>query len=577
MMNSFEAFALPKVLADAIALMNYTTPTTIQEKVIPLVLEGRDILASSHTGSGKTGAFSIPLIAKILASESETALILTPTRELATQVMDIVRNLTKNNHAVKTALLIGGDPIDKQYRQLRSSPRIVVGTPGRVNDHLKRSTLKLNNNKYLVLDETDRMLDMGFGIQIDAILKHMPKERQTLLFSATLSKQIEKLSENYLVNPEYVKNGADRAVAPNITQENVNVTEQNKYPTLLKEIESREGSILIFVKTKHSAQNIADRLSDDNQEALAIHGDLKQRQRNQVMKSFHSQKNRIMVATDIASRGLDVPHIEHVINYDPPQMAEDYIHRIGRTARAGRSGSSLNLVSNKDGKKWKEISKLLRGEEPEPFSYSNSNSGGRPQGGRSFGNSNRGGSRPFSQDRSRDNGGFRSNDREKKSWGDRPQRSFDGASSSFGNSSEGSGFRDRKPWGDSPRRSSEGRPSTFGNSGNSSEGNSFRERKPWGDNPRRSSEGRPSGFGRQSEGGGFRERKTWGDSPRRSSEGNTSNFGKPREGFGSRRPEGQTGFRDSSKKPFTGSKFSDKRGFSRRSENGDKVDRRLID
>ena len=366
-MESFQNYALPEALQKAISQMGFKNPTPIQEQVIPLILEGKDVLASSHTGSGKTGAFSIPLIAKILESEASTALVLTPTRELATQVVEAVKNLLKNQNALKVALLIGGDHMENQFKQLRAAPRIVIGTPGRVNDHLKRKTLRLNNCKFLVLDETDRMLDMGFGIQIDAILEYIPQARQTLLFSATLSKQIEKIASKYLSNPETIKIGTDRAVAPNLNQENINVTEHTKYNTLLTEINNREGSILIFVKTKRLADNIADRLSEDSHKALAIHGDLRQRQRDKVMKLFHSQKNRIMVATDIASRGLDIPHIKHVINYDPPQMAEDYIHRIGRTARAGESGSSLNLVSPKDSRKWQEINKMLKGGEPEVF------------------------------------------------------------------------------------------------------------------------------------------------------------------------------------------------------------------
>ncbi len=366
-MNDFQNFNLPHSLTAAIERMGYTTPTPIQAKVSPLVLDGKDVLASSHTGSGKTGAFAIPLVAKMLTSENDTALILTPTRELATQVMAIVRDLTRNQSLLRTALLIGGDSLHKQYKQLKSFPRIVVGTPGRVNDHLKRKTLKLHHNKFLVLDETDRMLDMGFGVQIDTILKHTPQVRQTLMFSATISKQIERLAKNYLTNPEHVKMGVDREVAPNIVQKNIHVADRDKYATLLKEIQSREGSILVFVGTKHGAQKIADRLSAEGHEALAIHGDLRQRQRDRVMKSFHGQRNRIMIATDVASRGLDVPHIEHVINYDLPQMDEDYIHRIGRTARAGRSGSSLSFISPKDAHKWRSIERMLKGGEPEPL------------------------------------------------------------------------------------------------------------------------------------------------------------------------------------------------------------------
>lgn len=356
-MNDFQSFSLPELLNNSIARMNYAHPTPIQAKVIPLVMAGKDILASSYTGSGKTGAFAIPLVARIMQSERDAALILTPTRELASQVIEVIRQLTGNN--IRTSLLIGGEPMPKQLKKLRQHPRIIVGTPGRVNDHLKRKSLKLNNFTFLVLDETDRMLDMGFGIQIDAIQKFLPSVKQTLLFSATIAKQIVQSAQKYLNNPVQVQICTSETPAPEIKQENIRIDDDKKYLTLVRELDKREGSIVVFVSTKIAAQNIAEKLLRSNYSVSAIHGDLIQRKRDRVIQSFREQKHRIMIATDVASRGLDIEHIKHVINYDPPQVVEDYVHRIGRTARAGRSGSSVNFILSKDIRKWKEIDKFF--------------------------------------------------------------------------------------------------------------------------------------------------------------------------------------------------------------------------
>jgi len=355
-------FNLPALLQESLAAVGFTTPTPIQKKAIPLVLEGRDILGSAQTGTGKTGAFVIPVVARILESSAETALILTPTRELATQVMKVVHDLAPRKTGVKTALLIGGAHMGDQLRDLKKNPRIVVGTPGRVNDHLKRQTLNLQNTAFLVLDETDRMLDMGFGVQLDAIIKYLPQDRQTLMFSATLPSSIVKLADKYLVNPERVSMGETHQVALNIKQDMLHLKSASKYPQLIKELDEREGSVIIFVKTKRGADELADRLSEDQHSADAIHGDLRQRERDRVIKAFRNKAHRVMVATDVAARGLDIPHIEHVINYDLPQSPEDYIHRIGRTARAGSSGSAMSFVSPSEGGMWKEILRLLQGQ-----------------------------------------------------------------------------------------------------------------------------------------------------------------------------------------------------------------------
>ncbi len=358
-MTSFDKLGLPKSVANSLKEMNFITPTPIQEQAIPVALNGHDILGSAKTGTGKTGAFAIPMISHLMSNDSSMALILLPTRELAQQVLEAINKMLGKNKFIKTALLIGGEHISKQHQQLRRQPRIIVGTPGRINDHLRNKSLELEYVDFLVLDETDRMLDMGFGIQIDEILKYMPKYRQTLMFSATLPANIIQMSKKYLKHPVRISIGNANEVADNIKQEIVKTNDAKKYGDLMNELNNRNGSILIFVKTKFSAERLAKKLTNENQISSAIHGDLRQSARERVIANFRKQKNRILVATDIAARGLDIPHIEHVINYDLPQCPEDYIHRIGRTARAGMSGSAINLITDKDSSKWKEIHKLM--------------------------------------------------------------------------------------------------------------------------------------------------------------------------------------------------------------------------
>lgn len=356
---TFNDMALPESLQHTLSHMKFDTPTPIQQQAIPLALEGKDILGSAQTGTGKTGAFGIPLIAKVLTNKHGSALVMTPTRELASQVAQQLRAMLGKKTKIRTALLIGGEPMPKQFNQLRQNPRIIIGTPGRINDHLKRGTLLLEDTNFLVLDETDRMLDMGFTIQIEAVLEHMAQKRQTLLFSATLPKNIIKISEKYLNNPERVAVSPTSSPAENIKQHNVRVSEGEKYTSLITELKEREGSIIVFVKTKFGTERMADKLTKAGHSANAIHGDLRQHKRERVIKAFRDKKHRILVATDVAARGLDIPHIEHVINYDLPQCAEDYIHRIGRTARAGAKGEALNLITPADKSKWFAIERLL--------------------------------------------------------------------------------------------------------------------------------------------------------------------------------------------------------------------------
>ena len=366
-MDNFNELNLPETLLQSLVKMEFMTPTPIQAQAIPIALAGHDILGSAQTGTGKTGAFGIPLIAHLINNPGSAALVMTPTRELAVQVTQMLKKLLANNTYIKTALLIGGEVMFRQFAQLEDKPRIIVGTPGRINDHLARKSLKLANVDFLVLDETDRMLDMGFGVQIDKILTYMPGKRQTLLFSATLPNHIIRLAEKYMRDAVRISVGSTTAPIANIKQEIIKVAQPQKYDTLTEQLDQRTGSIIVFVRTKHGCDRLASKLERENHSAAAIHGDLRQNKRDKVIRNFREKRTRILVATDVAARGLDIPHIEHVINYDLPQCPEDYIHRIGRTARAGAEGAALCLISPDEGGKWAAIERLMGGgsaEEP---------------------------------------------------------------------------------------------------------------------------------------------------------------------------------------------------------------------
>ncbi len=357
---TFQHFALPPTLLQSLERMKFTTATPVQAQSIPLALAGRDILGSAQTGTGKTGAYAIPLIARLLSNPRGSALVLAPTREIAMQVMQVINQMLGGQSAIKAALLIGGDSMPLQIQQLRARPRIFVGTPGRINDHLDRGTLNLRDTDFLVLDETDRMLDMGFSVQLEKIFKYLPRTRQTLMFSATLPPAIIKMASQYLASPERVAAGSDNVAATNVTQVLLPVSQNDKYEALVEQLEARGGSVIIFVRTKFGADRLASRLSRQSLDAQAIHGDLQQRKRERAIAEFRAKKYRVLVATDIAARGLDIPHIEHVINYDLPQCPEDYIHRIGRTARAGAKGEAISFLSHEEKGKWRAIEKLIR-------------------------------------------------------------------------------------------------------------------------------------------------------------------------------------------------------------------------
>jgi ATP-dependent RNA helicase DeaD len=361
-MNSFHEMGLSPLLLQTLDKAGFTQPTAIQALAVPLALQNKDIMGSAQTGTGKTMAFALPLINQLLTNPTGAGLILLPTRELAQQVLANINQLLVKGSPIRTTLIIGGEPYAKQLSQLRQKPSIVIGTPGRVIDHLGRGTLKADAFNFLVLDETDRMFDMGFSIQLEQIIKQLPTERQTLMFSATFPSGIERLAAKYMRSPEriFVQEIQDAGVvANNLTQETIEMKEGGKYEELVKQLDSREGTILVFVKTKDDADSLDGELGRKGYDTCTIHGNLRQNKRERVMRAFRQGKHRIMIATDIVARGLDVPHVKHVINYHIPDVPEDYVHRIGRTARAGATGSAVSFVAGSDRRRWQAIQALV--------------------------------------------------------------------------------------------------------------------------------------------------------------------------------------------------------------------------
>ncbi|OZG32567.1 DEAD/DEAH box helicase [Rickettsia endosymbiont of Culicoides newsteadi] len=382
-------FNLPNEVIISLEQMNITSPTEIQREAIPIAMQGSDILASSQTGSGKTLAYLLPIVNSFIQTKS-MALVLVPTRELASQVRTTLTNVT-TQIKLPSAVLIGGEPMHKQFTQLKANPKVVIGTPGRIIDHLLRGTLKLNTVQLVVLDEMDRMLDMGMKEQLEEINKYIPEKRQVLMFSATMPKHIIALSQKYVINPKRITIGSTTQAASQIKQETLRVSDKEKFPELIKQLKQRDGSIIIFVKTKRSADQLAKMLKFEDHKAEAIHGDLTQGRRDHVIASFRSSRHRIMVATDVAARGLDIPHTQHVINYDLPMSPEDYLHRIGRTGRAGLSGCALSFISPEDNIRWKAIDRLMnQGESTSREEMTGNKNRRRPFNGNNSNNNNNG-------------------------------------------------------------------------------------------------------------------------------------------------------------------------------------------
>ncbi len=361
---SFNQLGLSAELLRAVEKQGYREATPIQREAIPLILEGRDILASAQTGTGKTAGFTLPLLQRLQTSRPSgryiRALILVPTRELAAQVSDSVRNYGCHL-PIRSMQIYGGVSIRPQISRLREGVDIVVATPGRLLDHVRQKTIDLSSIEVLVLDEADRMLDMGFIRDIRRILKQIPAKRQNLMFSATFSKEIRSLASSFLTSPAEIQVAPRNSTAERVRQL-VHPVDKARKRELLSHRIGKENwrQVLVFTRTKHGASRLAQQLSDDGLHAVAIHGNKSQGARTKALQGFKSGKVRILVATDIAARGLDIDKLPHVVNYELPHVPEDYIHRIGRTARAGLDGHAVSLVCVDEAKLLRDIERLLK-------------------------------------------------------------------------------------------------------------------------------------------------------------------------------------------------------------------------
>lgn len=356
---TFEELPLNEKTKRALRDAGYTNPTPIQEQAIPVVLEGKDFIGQSKTGTGKTASYSLPMIETIDASSKKVqAIVLCPTRELAVQVADEVRKFLKYQEGIKTVAIYGGQSIETQIKMLKKGVQIVIGTPGRVMDHMRRKTLKLDQVKMCVLDEADEMLNMGFEEDIETILKDVPEERQTVLFSATMNKKIMGITKKYLKNPKKVKIQAEELTVNEIEQISISIKEAMKSETLMRLIEVyNPQKAIVFCNTKKRVDDLIEVLKQNHFKAEALHGDIKQTQRERIMKRMRNGEFQILVATDVVARGIDIQDVEFVLNYDVPQEEEYYVHRIGRTGRNGNSGKAFTFVVGKEKSKLQSIKK----------------------------------------------------------------------------------------------------------------------------------------------------------------------------------------------------------------------------
>lgn len=341
--HAFSDFLIDARLKENIAKKGYVTPSAIQDQSIPVILEGKDVVGIANTGTGKTGAFLIPLLHKALRDHNERVLIMVPTRELAIQIEDEYRGFAAHT-GLRSVSVVGGANINQQIRMLRQRPNFVVGTPGRIKDLIERKSLNLGTFQTVVLDEADRMLDMGFIHDMRHILGFMPAKRHTLFFSATLSADIEKLIHDFLNEPVRisVKTGD---TSKNVDQDVVHIRERNKVDVLV-ELLSQKGfdKVLVFGRTKHGVEKLSKSLTQQGIPAASIHGNKTQGQRQRALREFKEHRVRVLIATDVAARGIDIPKVSHVINFDVPSTYEDYVHRIGRTGRAGERGQALTFI-----------------------------------------------------------------------------------------------------------------------------------------------------------------------------------------------------------------------------------------
>jgi ATP-dependent RNA helicase DeaD len=358
--SRFAALGLGQDALRAIEDLGYGAPTPIQEQTIALLLAGQDVIAQAPTGTGKTAAYGLPIVERLDVAELRPqALVVTPTRELTIQVSEALHALGKYRELV-TLPIYGGAPYERQFRALARGVQVVVGTPGRLLDHLRRETLDLSHVRFVVLDEADEMLDMGFIEDIESILQALPAERQSALFSATIPPRVARLAAAYLREPQQVSVATREAVAPKVRQVYYEVSWPEKAEALARILDYEQPeSAIVFVRTRRDADEVAERLNGLGYLALAIHGDLNQAQRERALGRFREGRTQLLVATDVAARGLDIPDVSHVINYDLPEDADAYVHRIGRTGRAGRSGEALTLVTPRERRTLAIIERLI--------------------------------------------------------------------------------------------------------------------------------------------------------------------------------------------------------------------------
>ncbi len=344
-MKKFEELGIEEGTLKAIKDMGFEEPTEVQEKAIPYVLQGRDIIAESATGSGKTFVFAAGIIHNIIPKRTPQAIILTPTRELAEQISNALRKFSKYNK-MKITSVYGGVPIEKQIRSLKTTD-VIVATPGRMLDHISRRTVNLRDIKMVILDEADRMLDMGFIDDVKEILRRCPKERQTLLLSATISGDILKLKKQFLKNPATI-NAEKQVNEENLKQEYYEVKNNEKLSLLVKLLKESKGLSMVFCNTRNGVDFVSDNLINNGIKAIPIHGGHTQNKRLKALNDFNEGRVKVLVCTDVAARGLDIKEVNTVFNFDLPKTSKEYVHRIGRTARAGRKGKVINLLSPHD-------------------------------------------------------------------------------------------------------------------------------------------------------------------------------------------------------------------------------------
>ena len=358
----FEELQLDDRILRAVTDMGFEEASPIQAKAIPVELEGSDIIGQAQTGTGKTAAFGIPLLQKIDPKKKKLqAIALCPTRELAIQVADEIRNLAKYMHGIKILPIYGGQDIVRQIRGLKDGTQIIIGTPGRVMDHMRRKTVKFDQVHTVVLDEADEMLNMGFLEDMETILSQLPEERQTVMFSATMPAAIQKIAENFQKDPQIVKVVKKELTVPKVTQYYYEVKPKTKVEVMCRLLDMYAPKLSVaFCNTKRQVDELVTELQGRGYFAEGLHGDLKQVQRDRVMNSFRNGRTEILVATDVAARGIDVDDVEAVFNYDIPQDDEYYVHRIGRTGRAGREGKAFNLVVGKEVYKLREIQRYCK-------------------------------------------------------------------------------------------------------------------------------------------------------------------------------------------------------------------------